>query len=67
MTPARIILHGDNSTAGMMPGLCVDDVADAVLLTATDARDDVQVRICLADARRLGEWLIKRANEVGGE
>jgi hypothetical protein len=63
----RVMLHSrpmfiDDEQAS----LCADVVDNTLMLTAINFRQaEVQVRVDLATARRLGEWLIERANQAG--
>lgn len=65
MSEERVIVHGNRSMAGSKCSVCIDVVFDKVLLTATDWRDEVQVDLGPSECRRLGEWLIERANQAG--
>lgn len=63
MIPSRIILHGERG-----PGsLCSDDFDRMFMLTVGEPQGSTKVDLTRDEARRLGEWLIERANEGGGE
>lgn len=63
MIPSRIILHGERG-----PGsLCADDFDRMFMLTVEEPQGSTQVDLTRDEARRLGEWLIARANEGEGE
>lgn len=64
MTGPRIILHADNGSGS----ICIDGTGDGALITLWECSgDEDQFLLPPEEARRLGEWLIKRANEGGGE
>jgi hypothetical protein len=59
----RLMIQGHDA------GLCVDVFEGEILLTAACGwqreRNEVQVPVPPAEARRLGEWLILHANQAG--
>lgn len=66
MNEERVIVHGIHRHMNG-DSLCADVDNGTVLLTAYNIAAEVQMNLAPADARRLGEWLIKRANEGGGD
>lgn len=61
----REIFHGTSPVSGCNRSVCVDAVDGEIMMTTTDFRDDAQINLDLDAARRLGEWLIERANQAG--
>jgi hypothetical protein len=62
MSEKRVIVH---SRAGQ-GAVCADDWGSIVLLTTQmDGEPETQIDLAPSEARRLGEWLIERANQAG--
>lgn len=60
----RIIVHGVHHRI-FEDSICADEDNGTVLLTAQNVAHEVQMNLAAAEARRLGEWLIERANQAG--
>lgn len=61
MPGGRIIIHHGSTPAG----ICADDLGPTVLLTVDTGDEQQQVDLYPSEYRRLGEWLIERANQAG--
>ena len=58
----RIIVQGASETSTIV----ADDVGDGILMTPINFdNNDGQTLLPPAECRRLGEWLVERANQAG--
>jgi len=55
-----LIFHGETAA-----GICADDLGPTILLTVDSGCAQEQIDLYPDEARRLGEWLIERANQAG--
>jgi len=62
MSDERIIVHGSFEASSIV----IDDMGSCILITPINFdNNEGQTLLPLAEYRRLGEWLIERANQAG--